>query len=310
MQTLTFSASLPVSLECGVHRLLACAVSTPKGPKCIAFVDAFAPVIDVPVDGTCDLVNMQCDGLSIHDEGEVVPLKSNVQLWRCSGQLVVIASTMDTRMAFSLNWWLRTRDRANALTSCLARLGCAPHRVRMNASVFRNTVQCITRATSTHDTPWMAAIAAVPFPPPILRSATCLPGYRFAYLPHGSAITTMPLPDTHVLDTRDDTEKLVDDELDTHVGDIVIHSESDEELAALFVKSMRAVRRAYPAGVFSGDTCCMCWGPGTNECVACFQFVLCNECTTALEGNCSQCLFVGQDHAADVCEARRHLHTS
>ena len=312
-----FTSSRPIRLINGRNRALVCAVACADGTKCVAFADAFAPIIDVPVDETCPLLkddtHVICNGMRVHDEGEAPPLNPDVQLVRCGQQLIVIASTDDSKMAFSLNWWLRTHDRADALVSCMSRLGCKTLSVPVSVGHYNRIIACITNAPVKQPKKprletWVADIDPLPFQKHQLRRATCLPGYKLFYLPETPVTVeahVLPVPVAPVspaLVAAPVPLKPVRASL--HVGDIPLDG-TDEQLIDLYNDSIQTLHKTYPAAVFSKEACALCWRAGKNECVTCFQFVLCDECCTQLEGNCSQCLFEDQQAVADSCEAKR-----
>ena len=187
---LDYIASSPVWLRSTAYdSYLACAYVAPDGSvKCIAFADAFSPIIDTKVDVDAPLcsVTSTCNGRAVSDT--LVTTKGAIELWRAGPQLVVLQG--DT--LHSLNAWLTTLDRAVLLVKRLEHLGTRVPRIVCGD--FVDIVVQITNASSTKrakgGVEWQANVDfdLDLFTRHVPRHVDTRPGYLFAFLPHAAPI--------------------------------------------------------------------------------------------------------------------------
>ena len=341
---LEYIASSPVWLRSTSYdSYLACAYITPAGSvKCIAFADAFSPIIDTRVDVEGRLCSATtCNGRPISDAP--VTTKGPIELWRAGPQLVVFQGDV----LHSFNAWLTSLDRAVLLVKRLEHLGTSVPRIV--CSDFFNVVAQITNAHSTKRAKgaveWQADVDFdLELTTHLPRYIDTRPGYLFGYLPHiapiemsfpsipveyiediddPTSVPIVPVPIVTVpivpivpiltvplvpLKTLAECTKFHErDGWTINTADIPFDATmSMKDLLALHEESMRQFRLRTPIGVLNSVQCCMCWESSKLPCTGCSLFSLCARCHMELDGNCEACLFEGQGAAADECIKRRH----
>ena len=188
---LEYIASCPVWLRSPSYdTYLVCAYVSSRdySTRCIAFADAFSPILETRVDVTAPLCSAttSCKGRVISDA--VVTTRGPIELWRAGPHLVVLQG--DT--LHSLNTWLTSLERAALLVKRLEYLGTRVPRIICGD--FFDIVAQLINAPSAKRTrgsiPWQAdvkldfSLFSIHAP----HHVDTRPGYLIGHLPHRAPV--------------------------------------------------------------------------------------------------------------------------